>query len=107
MTPYETCWTPSTGITGLPNSIRLPVTPENRNYLKLLRKDEEERWKTTNVAVSSTSLSPGKDSNAEAWLMRFVGAISLATVGYAVLDSTRLVDSWSAFTGWVRFAIGA
>ena len=109
MAPYETCWIPSTGITGLPNSMRLPVTSQNRNYLKLLRKDEEERWGTIRVqeAVASSSLPSGMDAKAEAWLIRIVGGFSLGAVGYAIVDATRLVDSWSALTEWVKFAIGA
>jgi hypothetical protein len=109
MAPYGICRTPETGITGLPNSIRIPTTPENQRYLKLLREAEQARWRTTDAQddVLTTRLPSVKDSRTERWLMRFVGVISLAAVGYAVMDSTRLVESWPAFAEWVKFAIGA
>ena len=109
MAPYGTCRTSGSGITGLPNSIRIPTTPENQRYLKLLREAEQARWRTADAQddVFTTRLPSVKDSRMEGLLMRFVGVIALAAVGYAVMDSTRLVESWPAFAEWVKFAIGA
>jgi hypothetical protein len=96
---------------GLPNSIRIPATPENRSYLKLLRRAEEAWWKTTGVqeedSTPGNSLPSADHSETEDWLMGIMAIISLATVSYVIMDSTRLLESWSGFVTWVRFAVGA
>jgi hypothetical protein len=109
-TAYKLCRIPRTGITGLPNSIRLPATSDNRCYLRLLRNAEESRWKTSAAQVKKATpdahLPSATGFTAEAWLMRIVGAISLAAIGYAAMDSIRFAESWTSFVGWVRIAVG-
>jgi hypothetical protein len=98
---------------GFPNSIRIPATPGNRRYLKMLRKAEDVWWKSTGVQVQEgcstpdTPPSSASNSGTEDWLMGVVAAISLAAVSCAITDSARLVQSWSGFVAWVRFAVGA
>jgi hypothetical protein len=101
---------PGTGITDLPNSIRVPATPDNRSYLRLLRHAEESRWKATDVQVHEgthdSKLPSAIDFGAEAWLMRIVGTISLVALAYATVDSIQLAKSWAGFVEWVKFAVG-
>lgn len=101
---------PGTGIIGFPNSIRVPATPDNRSYLKLVRNAEESRWKCTGAQVDEdshhTQLPSANDFRAEAWLMRIVGAISFVTLAYATMDSIQLAKSWAGFVDWVRFVVG-
>ena len=106
---HEAHRTPSIGIAGLPNSIRVPATSDNQDYLKLLRRAEVVEWNKVGLhaSVPSTSLPSAGYSRAEDWMLRIVSIISLATVGYVIMNSAWLVESWSAFTEWVKFALGA
>jgi len=109
MIAHETHRTPSIGIVGLPNSIRVPPTSDNQDYLRLLRRAEVAEWNKArlHVSVPSTSLPSAGYSRTEDWMLRMVSVISLATVGYVIMNSAWLVESWSAFTEWVKFALGA
>jgi hypothetical protein len=92
----------------MPNSLRIPPTPENRSYLKLLRTAEATRWteQPTQEDTRTLRLASVTESVTETWLLRILGIVALTAAAYAIINVSWLFDSWTALAKWTELAIG-
>jgi hypothetical protein len=93
-------------------SIRVPVTPENRRYLRALRQAEMAQWdrpsKQTHPQEVSQPMPLGlqeTNSRAEKLAFTLLTVVALASVLYVVLDAAYLIDRCSALVQSVWIAV--
>jgi hypothetical protein len=91
-------------------SVHVPVTPENRSRLRLLREVEMAAWSATTEAGFDTGHFERRQAvEKERRDLRAFGLIALmavATVMVGLLKSSAFVEEWAGLVKYVRQLIG-
>ncbi len=91
-------------------SLRLPVSPENRDRLKCARQSEQEAWEAPAAQPAKAAAlvpriprlpAPERDTR-ENWLYALLTVLCLLVLGSEFLTLFRSAGNWSQFVEFVR-----
>lgn len=100
------------------SSIRVPLTPGNRCYLRALRAAELAAWeplvglrtapeaKGNKLSLRAPMIDLAEERRKEFWLYAVITSVSLGAVGYGLWNSFALVQKWQAFEAFVGRWLG-
>jgi len=104
------------GLTPLPHR---PISPSDRQRLRLLRERELQVWIAADRSTPAEEETPSKpslhrvfqgavarDQKWEFVLLTVLAAIAIGAVGSALIDSAQFVNHWSQFVQTVRDILG-
>ncbi len=96
-----------------PHSLSVPVTPENRRYLRLLRQLEMDAWVTARGPMDPPPASPAKSLRSNVAQLRderrketvfyaLLATLAFGSAGYGLLQSGELAAQWGAVTRFLQ-----
>jgi hypothetical protein len=91
-------------------SVRVPVSPVNRAYLKALREAESAAWEQgtpsrarfTRVEPAAARLPVSARDSWDGWTSAFLALLAAATVGYELWSLFQAGANWHDFVQFVR-----
>ena len=92
-------------------SLRVPVTPANREYLRAVRLAELAGWQQTSAANGHAALRAEvqqalRHQRGETRVLTGLAAVGLLAVATGVAASLDFVAHWTQFTNFVRQMLG-
>ena len=91
-------------------SVHVPVTPENRSRLRVMREAEMAAWNATTEAGFDTGhferTQTVEKERRDLRAFGLIATLAVATVTIGLLKSSAFVQQWTGFVNFVRHLLG-